>query len=387
MSWISYALFRIFTFPLQFLPYCILNKLGLALGLLIYYAYPRYRKRALSNLALATDLHLTPDEIVKLAKSSMQNLAISTLEYPRLYREKDITKIATCENPELAASLIQQGKGIIFFCGHQANWELLFLEGTSRMPGVAIGRPIKNKPLYDWTLRLREKFGGAMIPPKDAYRASVKALREGKFLGIVGDQGMPDCGYSAPFLGRDAWTSPLPALLSKRTGCPIMVATIRRENSKYIIHYSDPIEFQGDIEAQMKQVLDLFQDSIKANPSQWLWIHNKWKQQPPGRLKKAFRHDSVALVFNSDPEPLSWLPKIRELYPREQLTAFVPHGVTVAAPCEVINYTADPFTDDLRFKLVINFTGHPFKCRTAFNTFNFKHPKELIEHARPSLLP
>jgi KDO2-lipid IV(A) lauroyltransferase len=123
MPWISYALFRIFTFPLQFLPYSILNKLGLALGLLIYYAYPRYRKRALSNLALATDLHLTPDEIVKLAKSSMQNLAISTLEYPRLYREKDITKIATCENPELAASLIQQGKGIIFFCGHQANWE------------------------------------------------------------------------------------------------------------------------------------------------------------------------------------------------------------------------------------------------------------------------
>lgn len=104
-------------------------------------------------------------------------------------------------------------------------------------------------------------------------------------------------------------------------------------------------------------------------------------------LKKLSGHDSVALIFNSDPEPLSWLPKIRELYPREQLTAFVPHGVTVAAPCEVINYTADPFKDDLRFKLVINFTGHPFKCRTAFNTFNFKHPKELIEHARPSLLP
>lgn len=278
MSWINYFLFRFFTFPLQFLPYSILHKLGRLLGLLIYYAYPNYRKRALSNLALATDLHLSLQQITQLAKSSMQNLAITFLEYPRLYQETNISHIARCENPEYAASLLQQGQGVIFFCGHQANWELLFLEGSSRMPGVAIGRPIKNKPLYKWVLRLRQKFGGIIIPPKDAYRASVKALKAGKFLGIVGDQGMPNSGFSSPFLGRTAWTSPLPALLSKRTGCPIIVATIRRENDSYLIHYSDPIPPQESVEAQMHQVLDLFQESIKKRPQEWLWVHNRWKQ-------------------------------------------------------------------------------------------------------------
>lgn len=387
MSWVNYFLFRFFTFPLQFLPYSVITQLGKGLGLLIYYGYPKYRKRALSNLALATDLHLSPTDIIRLAKLSMQNLAISTLEYPRLYREKNISKIASCENPEYATSLIEQGKGVIFFCGHQTNWEILFLEGTSRMPGVAIGRPIKNKPLYDWTLRLREKFGGKIIQPRDAYRASVKALKEGKFLGIVGDQGMPDSGFSSPFLGRNAWTSPLPALLSKRTGSPILVATIRRENGKYIIHYSDPIEFQGDIEAQMLQVLDLFQASIKARPHEWLWIHNKWKQQLPGRLKKPFRHDSVALIFGNNPEHLDWLPKIRELYPSEQLTAFVPPGITVPdAPCEVKTYTSNPFTTDYRFKLVIDFANASFKSPTAFNYFKFSHPKDLVQNACPSLL-
>ncbi len=388
MSWVNYLLFRICTFPLQYLPYSVLNRLGKALGLLIYYGYPKYRKRSLSNLALATDLHLTPEQIVHLAKASLQNLAIAVLEYPHLYREKNISKIATCENPDYAASLISQGKGVIFFCGHQTNWELLFLEGTSRMPGVAIGRPINNKPLYNWTLRLREKFGGKIIMPRDAYRASVKALNEGKFLGIVGDQGMPDSGFSSPFLGRDAWTSPLPALLSKRTGCPILVATIRREKGKYIIHYSDPIEFAGDVADQMKQVLDLFQASIQARPHEWLWIHNKWKQQLPGRLKKPFRQDSVALIFGSDPEPLQWLPKLRELYPKEQLTAFVPSGVQITAPCEVKTYTDNPFKNDYRFKLVVDFShaAKTFKCPTAFSTFQFSHPKEMIQHACPSLL-
>lgn len=386
MSWINYILFRIFTFPLQFFPYAWLRALGKGVGLLIYHSYPRYRKRALSNLALATTLHLSPKQIVALAKASMQNLAIAALEYPRLYRTRNISKIATCENPEYAASLISEGQGVIFFCGHQANWELLFLEGTSRMPGVAIGRPIKNKPLYRWTLRLREKFGGTIIPPKDAYRSSVKALKAGKFLGIVGDQGMPDSGFSSLFLGRSAWTSPLPALLSKRTGCPIIVATIRREDGKYLIHYSNPIWPQDDVHAQMERVLNLFQQSIIKRPEEWLWIHNKWKQQLPGRLNKKFRQDSVAFIFGKDREALQWLPELRNLYPKEQMTAFVPPGIDIDAPCEVLHYLENPFKEDFRFKLVINFTKRRFKSPTAFHTFYFSHPKEMIAHACPSIL-
>ncbi len=391
MPWLNYWIFRIFTYPLQFLPFPTLHRLGQVIGLAIYYLYPKYRKRTLSNLALATALNLTSRQIVTLAKASLQNLAITTIEYPRLYREKKISSIARCENPEVANSLLKQGKGVIFFCGHQANWEILFLEGTSRMPGVAIGRPIHNRLLYDWAIRLREKFGGTIIAPKDAYRASVKALKAGKFLGIVGDQGMPDSGFSSPFLGREAWTSPLPALLSKRTGCPIIVATIRRESGKYLIHYSDPIEPQENTDAMMRQVLSLFEESIKARPHEWLWTHNRWKQQLPGRLKKPFRHDSVALIFGTDPEALDWLPKLRELYPREQLTAFVPTAINCSS-CEVIPYEhPDHFPADYRFKLVINFSQFPqlsrhFKRLSALRAFHFSHPKEMIRHACPSIL-
>lgn len=393
MSWVNYFLFRICSFPLQFLPYSAIHKLGLFLGLAMYHCYPKYRKRSLSNLALATDLHLTPEQIVTLAKSSLQNLAITTLEYPRLYREKKIALIAHCENPEIADSLIKQGKGVIFFCGHQANWEVLFLEGTSRMAGVAIGRPIANRPLYQWTLRLREKFGGSIIAPKDAYRSSVKALKTGKFLGIVGDQGMPDSGFSSSFLGREAWTSPLPALLSKRTGCPIIVATIRRDHHKYVIHYSNPVEPQDSVETQMKQVLTLFEESVKKRPSEWMWIHNKWKQQLPGRLRKPFRQDAIALIFGKNPEALEWLPQIRKMYPREQLTAFVPEGMHAEPCCEILSYqqTSDLFVPDYRFKLVVDFAKIPhlgahYKRLSAFHTFQFSHPKELIEYACPSLL-
>ena len=109
------------------------------------------------------------------------------------------------------------------------------------MPGVAIGRPIKNKLLYNWVTSIRQKFGGKMIAPQNAIREGLRGLKKGAFLGIVGDQGMPNSGFSSPFFGRNAWTSPIAAILSHRTGSPIMVATTHRSEGKYSIHYSEPI--------------------------------------------------------------------------------------------------------------------------------------------------
>jgi len=389
MPLLSYILFRFFTFPLQYLPYKILHRLGNLLGLLVYYSYPKYRKRALSNLALATDLQLSPAQIVETAKKSLQNLAITALEYPRLAREKNIDRLAACQNPEIAASILQSGQGVIFFCGHQANWEILFLEGTRRMSGVAIGRPIKNHYLYRWIIALRQKFGGTIIRPTHAYKEAFRALKQGKFVGIVGDQGMPDSGFSSPFLGREAWTSPLPALLSSRTGCPVIVATTRREHGKYTIHYSDPILPMDDPHAQMREILAVFEKAIKERPYEWLWIHNRWKQQPPGKLNKGFRHDAIAFIFPDDPEALLSLDEIRQLYPREQITAFIPSHLSSASSVEVKSYQKpeDLFTLDYRFKLVVDFTGNSKLQRhyaglSALHISSFTHPKEFLAHAR-----
>ncbi len=384
MPLLSYMLFRILTFPLQFLPYKVLHKLGQGLGLLVYYLYPKYRKRALSNLALATDLNLTPEQIVSTAKKSLQNLAITALEYPRLSVEKNIHRLATCLNPEPAASMIKAGQGVIFFCGHQTNWEILFLEGTQRMPGVAIGRPIKNHHLYQWIMNLRQKFGGTIIPPKSAYKESFRALKQGKFVGIVGDQGMPDSGFSCPFLGRMAQTSPLPALLSSRTGCPVIVATTQREFGKYTIHYSEPILPTEDPHVQMRQILAVFENSIKERPHEWLWIHNRWKQQQPGKIVKKFRHDAIAFIFPDSATALSSISHIRSLYPLEQITAFVPSPFS-SSDIEIKSHD-DLFSLDYRFKLVVDFTQNTqaqkhFSTLSAVNIGSFNTPEEFFSHA------
>jgi KDO2-lipid IV(A) lauroyltransferase len=390
----AYFLIRLLTAPVLLLSYSRIHRWGRVLGTAAFYLIPKFRKRALSNLALATSLRLSNSEIARYAKEAMQNLVITCLEYPKLAKETDMHRVALCENPEQADAIRKQGKGVIFFCGHQANWEVLFLEGTSRMPGVAIGRPVANNALYRWVLTIRERFGGTIIPPSQAVREGLKALKRGDFLGIVGDQGMPDSGYSSPFFGRRAWTSPLPAILARRTGCPLIVATTRRENGRYFIHYSDPLWPRQDAPAEeeidrlMRLALAHLEKSIRDLPGEWLWQHNRWKQQTPGRIKRLYRQECLCIILPEESDALlPHLPTFREIYPLEFITVLAPQHiapVVLLQDAEILPYKTpeETLVPDYRFKLVFNLADFPgvrahFLALSAFAVLSLRDLRRM----------
>lgn len=368
-------IYTLLTLPLRYLPYRIIHRIGNALGPCLYYAYPNFRRRTLSNLALAFDL--PNKELRRLAKASLGNLAITILEYPRIRREKNIHNLVTCKNPEKAADLIDQG--VIFFVGHQANWETLFLEAAGRWPGLAIGRPIKNKKLYRWITEIREQYGGTIVDPKNAIKASLRALRKGTFVGIVGDQGMPDSSYAFPFFGKRAWTTPTPAILAHRTNSPIIVATCERLDGRYEITYSDPIwpdiskPLDEEIKRLMGTALAILEGSIAKRPEQWLWQHNRWKQETPGNVYYRFRKDPILIVVD-DEKHLEHLPTFRKIYPRVFLTVLAPtHLVSKIdlEDAEIIPYRnpQDALLPDYRFKLVFDFT-HSRKIKKHYKRYS-----------------
>jgi KDO2-lipid IV(A) lauroyltransferase len=400
---LSYFFLRCITYPFALLPYRWIHLCGKIIGRFSYYILSNYRKRALSNLALAKDLHLSNKELISIAKLSFENLAINMLEYPKFYHEKNFAKIIQCENPQIAEAIYKQDKGIIFFCGHQSNWEVLFLDGTKRMRGTAIGKPIKNHKLYQWVVSIREKNGGKMIIPKNAMKEGLRCLKKGIFLGIVGDQGMPNSGYCFPFLGRKAWTSPAPALLAYKTNSPIIVAMTRREKGKYKILYSDPIwpDFANPIEHEvpkmMNKALSILQDSIKENPGQWLWQHNRWKQQTPQTLFKEFRKDCISIMLpQQENEFYSIYPhliNLKRIYNKDFIILFVPEKfrhLPFFETDETIYYQSEKelLLKDYRFKIIFNFTSnkkvkkHYLKL-SAFNVLTledlYRRTENLLE--------
>lgn len=396
-KWIYY-LIRAVTYPFSIIPYAWIRAFGKVFGLLIYYSMRNFRKRTFSNLALATDLALNPQEIFKIAKESFQNLATTCLEYPKLEREKNSI---SCENPKKAIEIAASGHAIIFFCGHQSNWEVNFLDATSRMKGVAIGKPFKNEPLYRWVTSIREKYGGRMISPKNALKEGLRALRHGTFLGVVGDQGMPGSGYSFPFLGRRAWTSTAPALLAYKTNSPIIFSKTTRIKSGFSVHHSEPIwpnlnePVENEVVRMMDQLMILLQESIKKSPGEWFWQHNRWKQQTMRNIYKRYRQDCICLILPENLEPLlPHLHKLKEIYDGAFFTLLVPEkhrDKKLIAADEVIYYkqVEETLLKDYRFKLIFNFSGHVaphdhYMNLSAFYVLDEKKLEELAkEHIKP----
>lgn len=154
----------------------------------------------------------------------------------------------------------------------------------------------------------------------------------------------------------------MPAILSYRTGSPIMVATTNRKDGHYHIHYSDPIwpnseaPMDQEVDRLMRASLAELEKSIKNEPGQWLWSHNRWKQQTRGKLRTKFRHESILIILSKEED----LTPFREIYPHEFITVYAPLGVRVQLEgAEIVPYSSeeDLLKRDYRFKLVFNFTS------------------------------
>jgi len=400
MSWLFYIFLRTLLFPWSFLSYKALHRVGMQCGRLIFYLVPQYRKRTLSNLALI--FTLPEQELLLLAKKSLGNLMITCLEYGKLHRSKDLSKLVRCTNPEQALSCIHQGRGIIFLCAHQANWELFFLEGTSRMPGVAIGQPVKNRYLYRWILSIRERFHGTIVPPNSAVKEGLRALKRGAFFGIVGDQGMPESGFCSSFLGRKAWTSPLPALLAYRGRVPLFTATMTRNQGFYEITYSDPLwpdldkPMNEEIPRLMTDALRLIEESILRRPEEWLWSHNRWKQQKPGKIKRIYRLDSIAIILPKDlsTNVLSQLAIFRKLYPTELIFVIGTASVRDYLDAEEYLYQEEEeilHIRDYRIKLVFDLLGkrrfrRHFLSLSALRTLDLSNQIHDLAHVMEEMV-
>ncbi len=385
-----------FLFPFRYMPIPWLHKCGKGIGYLAYIFHSSFRKRSYSNLSLAKSLSLSFEDIQKITLESLQSLAITSLEYAKLSTIKDLGKLVTCHYHPEVEKLLQKGNQIVFFCSHQANWELLFIEAHYRgMQGIAIGKPIKNPYLYRWIISIRERFGGKIIEPKNAIKEGLRALKQNKFVGIVGDQAMPSSFFSSDFLGRKAYTSPLPALLAYRTGHPIVFAEILRRGFHYHIHYHEPVypnketPQEQDISRMMNHILGQLEASILQNPGQWLWAHNRWKQEEADLVYYRFRYESIAVVVdekNQIESTQNFLFELRKIYPRAFIDLICPeasHLEHIGGQTYYYANSPHEIISPYRYKLIFNISScNLSSLKKLGSVFKILSPLKLAKLAK-----
>lgn len=355
---------------ISYLPRPWLVFLANSLGSAAYIFASTFRKTALSNISLAFP-QISRQSMRTMARKSFCHLALTLLEYGLIERKKgDLASFATCLNPDQATRLQEKHGGIIYVSAHIANWEVPFIETNTRVRGIAVGRPLNTHAMTGRVNAIRSSTGGFIVSPREAMRTAGRRLKEGIFFGFVGDQALPESSYSAPFLGRLAYSTTAPALLAYKNNVPVVVANTCRRNGKQIIWYSPPI--YPDRAAPLKEevmrlsnavMYELEMNIIQA-PEQWMWLHNRWKRPTGLGLLKEFRYESILVLYPKDPKRLALFLEMsdvfRELYPHHDIAVCLPshHTTSPITGAKVFIYESkeDAFIDTFDYKLVYNFT-------------------------------
>jgi len=288
------GLFIILSVPLAILPLRWSMKAGEILGLFLFYLWGSRRRIAVENLrnAVASGSILLADTVETVIRDDFRNLGKSFIEVIRIYygSGKKILESVDIEGVENLHEAQSRGRGVLLLTGHCGNWELLALiTGMGLSHGAVVARQMNNPYLNSLLEKVRRRYGNSVIYKRGALKSIVRTFKNNGCVGILIDQAVvPDEGYVIDFLGRGAWTTKMPALIARKTGAAAVPAFIHRTDKGHTIKIYPEVELshRSDIEEAVREDTMRFsgfvEDYIREHPSEWLWIHRRWKRVRQG---------------------------------------------------------------------------------------------------------
>lgn len=271
-----------------FLPRPLEVRLGRGLGRLLLALDWKRHKIALENMARCLP-DISALERKRLLAENYRHygiLALELLHYfspiPGHYRAY-ARRIAVLEGFEHWEKADARGKGVLFISAHMANWEMMVaMGGLHGIPLLLVTRHLKPEWLHQLIEAGRLSVGCRGVYQPRTLPVVLKALRRGESIGFAMDQYMPPpMGSPVPFFGVEVDTLFAVAPLASRTGAAIVPVTQKREPDGLVrIIISPELELGCDLEDPARATRAMvreIEDMIRANPSQWLWVHRRFK--------------------------------------------------------------------------------------------------------------
>jgi len=292
----------ILAIPLAIMPTTVSLKTGKMLGIVLFYLWGSRRKTALNNLKEAVSsgglkITETPDRIIQ---TLFQNLGKGFAEVIKIYfgLGRNIIESVTFEGIEHFQTARSKRKGVLFITGHCGNWELLAIASARKLSPVSVVARAMNNPYLNRVIeKARRTHGNRIIYKKAALKNILRALRSNEAIGILMDQAvLAREGFVIDFLGRGAWTTKMPALIARKTGAAVLPAFIHRTEYGHIIRIFPEVQLlhEDDKEEQLKKDTKKFssyvEEYIQQYPSEWLWIHRRWKRVKGPKNRSAGSH-------------------------------------------------------------------------------------------------
>lgn len=280
-AWIAYRL-------VSLLP----RNLGLILfgflGSVVFFFPARDKKRTISHLKFIYGQRWSEKKIKTTAREVYINLGKSLFDsvyLPKL-NKTEINKFVRHDSFDSFRKAYERGKGVVAITAHTGCFEmLLHFFAQQGFECFAIGRKMFDQRLENLLRKTRSGDNIEYMDRTEGTLRMVRLLKHGRTFGVLIDQDTNVESVTAEFLGHPASTPSGPIKLAMKMDIPVfVVTTARMEDNSHYIFISDQLslvksnDFDSDLRQNVQLANDLICKTIEKYPSQWVWMHRRWKQ-------------------------------------------------------------------------------------------------------------
>jgi Kdo2-lipid IVA lauroyltransferase/acyltransferase len=282
-----------FIHALRILPRSVARAAGTGIATVAYHTLSRLRRVGLRNLEIAFP-EMPAAERTHILRLEYRNLGWLLAEFCQMptYTRTFASRFIRYEGLQHYLAARDRGKGVLVLTGHLGAWELSsFYHSLAGYPMGMVIRRLDNPLVDNMVNRIRCLHGNRVLHKDDFARGLIAAMRAGDTVGILMDTNMtPPQGCFVPFFGVQACAASGLARVALKTGAAVLPGFLLWEESErqYVLHFYPEIALAstGDSEADAidntARFTAVLEDAIRQYPSQWLWMHRRWKTRPPG---------------------------------------------------------------------------------------------------------
>ena len=267
------------------LPWGLQRALGTLVGALAFHLARSRREAARTNLALCLP-ELDADARDALLRENFRDVGIGLFEFARAWwgDASPMRETARIEGLDILQRLQADGRGVLLVSGHFMTLEMCGRLLCDHVPLAGMYRRHRS-PVMEWAvLRGRLRYASAMFGNGDT-RAAIRHLKRGGLLWYAPDQDMrgKDTVF-APFFGIPAATITATHQFARLTGCAVVPFFHRREGDRYVLRVGEPLSPfpTADAVADSTAVNAAIEAMVREAPTQYLWLHRRFKRQPEG---------------------------------------------------------------------------------------------------------
>ena len=253
---------------------------------LVYYIVG-YRREVVRKNLESSFPEKSEKEIREIEKRFYRHFCDYVLETVKLMHisDEEMRRRMRFTNPEYIEQLRSDGRPIFLYLGHQANWEYIISITMWTSPEFTAGQiyhPLSNKVMDKLIYRLRSRFNTVGIPQKQALRAIITMVRDGKhpLLGFIADQRPPRRPEPEwmTFLNQDTPIITGGEAMGRKLNTHFVYGSMKCvRRGYYELTFQPIIPIEGEEYGYSKQYMRMLEQDIKEQPHLYLWTHKRWK--------------------------------------------------------------------------------------------------------------